>query len=328
MERILSKSLIVSLLALSLSALIACNKTAENTNKPVIISGFSFTVDNQAISPAGTLQIEPTQVLTVKVSYTDPDAGANPDPSWYKFTWSVERVNGSTSTFNPNDNFVVNNENPAIWTAPDVTGFYKFRVEVRDFYETPSMETVVVEVSSNKRPLINSLDVSNTNPFVNQEITITVDATDPDGNLPLEYVWQASGGYFTVENDSTAKWLSPASGSFQITVNVNDQAGGTASRSVPINVQANHAPVIEGWNVDPGEAIAANGLATITVTATDVDGDNLEFNWSADYGTFSNVDKNVAKWRAPATAGNATVTCVVKDNKGGSDTANIVISVL
>jgi hypothetical protein len=305
----------------------SCNKTAENTNKPVIIQGFDFTLDGKDAGSVGTLQIEPGQVLTIKVKYTDPDAGDNPDPSWYSFAWSVERVNGGASSFNPNDNFVASDENPAIWTAPSVTGFYKFRVEVRDRYQTPSMENVVVEVNMNKKPVIDTLEVSNANPFVNEIVTITVTASDPDGNLPLEYVWQATGGYFTSESAGQAKWLSSQSGTFQITVNITDTANGTASRTIPINVQANHAPIIEGWVLDPDDVVGVDTLVTITLTATDEDNDVLEYNWSADKGTFSSINKNLAIWRAPSAAGSATITCVVEDNKGGSDTANIAIVV-
>jgi hypothetical protein len=322
------KPAILLLIILLLAVASSCNKTAEDTNKPVIIQGFNFTVDNVAVTPAGTLQIKPGQVLTIKVNYTDPDAGANPDPSKYTYHWTVELVDSGSASLDPNSNFVAKDQNPSIWTAPNITGFYKFRVQVLDRYNAPSVETIVVEVNSNEKPVITSMDVSKTDPFINEVVTVTVVASDPDSNLPLEYVWQATGGYFTTENDGVAKWLSPAPGAFQITVNVSDQAGGTTSRTVPINVQANHPPVVEGWEVDPNESVAVNGLVTITITATDIDGDVLEYNWSSDKGNFSNVSNNVATWRAPSVAGTATVTCVVEDNKGGSDTANIVINVI
>ena len=304
-----------------------CDKTAENTNKPVIIQGFTFSIDGEPSTPAGTLQIEPGSVLTIKVEFVDPDAGDEPNPSWYSFLWAVERVDVGVSPFNPNTFFIVQDENPCIWTAPTVTGFYRFRVEVRDKYQTPSMQTVVIEVNSNKHPIINELSISNANPFVNQEITITVDATDPDGNLPLEYEWQATGGYFTSETDGEARWLSPTSGTFTITVIITDQAGGSVSRDLPVVVQENHAPVILGWELDPGNSVKVNDLVTITLSAEDIDGDQLEYNWSADCGTFNNVNQNVAVWRAPDTANSCIVTCVVEDNRGKSDSADIVINV-
>ena len=324
---VLKTALILMAIAAALIAVPACNKTAEDTNKPVIIQGFTFTVDGEAVTPGGTLQIEPGSVLTIKVDYTDPDAGEDPDPNWYSFTWAVERVGGGASTFNPNEYFIVFSENPCIWTGPDVTGFYRFICEVRDRYMTPSQQTVVIEVNANKHPIINELTVSDYEPFVGQVVTITVDATDPDGNLPLEYTWQATGGYFSMEGDGIARWLSPSNGDFTITIIVTDQVGGSVSREIPIVVQQNHDPVIEGWDLDPGNSVLVNQLVTITLTASDVDGDALEYNWSADNGTFNSVNRNVAVWRAPGEAMSAKITCVVEDNKGGSDTAEIIINV-
>ncbi len=324
--RISTLTLIIT--ALLLSVLTAsCNKTAENTNKPVIIQNFAFSVDGVSSTPAGTLQIEPGTVLNITVNFDDPDAGDEPDPAWYSFTWAVERIGGGASVFNPNEFFIVNDENPCIWGTPDVTGFFRFRVEVRDRYQTPSMEEVVVEVNSNMQPRIHGLFISDATPFVNQEVTITVDASDPDGNLPLTYTWQATGGYFTAEGDEEATWLSPTSGSFTITVIVEDQMGGNVSRNIPLNVQENHDPIISGWDLDPDNSVAINQLVTITLDVDDIDNDVLEFNWSADLGTFNTVNKNLAVWRAPGTAGTATIQCVVEDNKGGSDTAQIVINV-
>ncbi len=306
----------------------SCNKSAEDTNRPVIIQAFEFTVDGESTTPPGTLQIEPGSVLTIKVQYVDPDAGDDPDPNWYTFTWAVERIGVGTSVFNPNEYFIVDEENPCIWTAPDVTGFYRFIVEIRDKYATPSQESVVVEVNANKQPVITELTVSNARPFVNQIVTITVTADDPDDDFPLEYTWQATGGYFASETDGEAKWLSPASGDFTITVIVEDQEGGSVSRDVPIVVQANHDPIVQGWDLDPGDSVGMNQLVTITLTAADEDGDTLEYNWSADKGTFNSVNENVAVWRSPGDAGACKVTCVVEDNKGGSDTAEILINVV
>lgn len=327
MIRTLLNFSVVLIAGLMLISLASCNKTAENTNKPVQIDGWSFTVDNQSVSPAGTLQIAPGQVLTIKVNYTDPDAGEDPDPGDYTFMWATERVNGGTSSFNPNDNFIVSNENPMIWTAPQVTGFYRFICQVYDRYMTPCQENVVVEVNSNKPPVITTLNISDANPFVNIPIQIDIVATDPDGNIPLEYIWEANGGYFTWQQDGSAKWVCATSGTFQITVDVNDTAGGTTTRSIPINVQANHPPVIQGWTLDPEGSVAINGFVNITITSDDQDDDDLEYNWSPDKGTFSVVNKNVAMWRAPSTAGTYTVVCEVRDNKGGTDTASIAINV-
>ncbi len=326
LRKILITLVAVAFLGIPLTAG-GCDKTAENTNKPVVIHGFQFTVAGDPVTPSGTIQISPGVVLNIEVSYTDPDSGEDPDPSWFSFTWVVERIGTGVSTFNPNEFFIAYQENPCIWTAPEVTGFYRFLVEVRDRYGTPSQETIVVEVNSNKQPIITELQVSNNQPFVNEEIVITAVATDPDANLPLEYLWQADGGYFTLENEGEAHWLSPVSGSFQITLVVTDQKNGTVSRNIPVVVQTNHDPVIQGWDLDPGNNVGFGELVTITLSASDEDGDTLEYNWSADFGTFNTVNESIAIWRSPLEAVAAKITCSVEDNSGGIDTVEIIINV-
>ena len=316
----------IALLILT-SPIVGCNKTAEDTNKPVLIQGFILYVNGDVVDPAGTLQIEPGSILNILVEYTDPDAGDDPDPNWYSATWAVERVGVGISTFNPNDQFIVFDENPCIWEAPEVTGYYRFIVEVRDRYGTPSQETLVIEVNANKQPIITQIDISDTQPFVNAEVTVTVDAEDPDGNVPLKYTWQADGGYYTFESDGEARWLSPSSGDFVLTVIVEDQLGGSVSKDIPMVVQQNHSPVIQGWDLDPGNSVLVNDLVSITINASDLDDDPLEYNWTADSGTFNLVDENIAVWRAPGEAVSAKITCIVEDNRAGSDTAEITINV-
>ncbi|MFH1675961.1 MAG: hypothetical protein ABIC40_02965, partial [bacterium] len=307
------KNAITAILAVSVAVLfpgitaLGCNKTAANTNKPVIITDFKFVVDGQTLTPEGVLQIKPGNVLSITVEYSDPDAGDNPNPAWYKFTWTVEQLNETTPGFNPNDDFISYTNNPCIWGAPDVNGFFRFRCEVKDKYNDSSIEMVVVEVNANRNPVITKLEISDNQPFINEEVTITVQAKDPDNNLPLEYVWEATGGFFSAQNEGMATWASPVAGNFTISLKVKDQAGGNIERSIPLTVQANHDPVIAGWTLDPDNSIEVNGLVTITLSVSDQDNDSLEFNWTADCGSFKNVNENTAIWRAPSAVGSCTI---------------------
>ena len=164
-----------------------CNKTAKDTNKPVIINSFSFIVDGTEVIPADILQVEPGSIVAIEVIFTDPDAGEDPDPGWYSFAWAVERDGLTSELLDANDFFIVYIENPCVWVAPDVPGKYTFDVIVGDRYGSPEVGHVSVLVDSNKQPVISELQVSNTSPYVNEEITITVEATDPDGNYPLPF---------------------------------------------------------------------------------------------------------------------------------------------
>lgn len=304
-----------------------CNKSAKDNNKPVVINSYSFTVDGAEIIPADILQVEPGSIVAIEVSYTDPDAGDDPDPGWYSFAWAVKRDGLVSELLNANEFFIVYNENPCVWVAPDTPGKYTFDVIIGDRYSSPSVGHVSVLVDTNKQPVISEVNVSNISPYINEEITITVEASDPDGNYPLEWDWQVTGGYFSFKGEGEARWLSPIAGSFQLTVMVTDQDGGNTSTTIPIQALENHDPIIQSWDLDPGNPVAPDTLVLITLIVSDPDGDTLTYNWQADKGAFNSVDQNVAQWRAPSEAGNCIITVDVEDDKGGSASVEIVIIV-
>ncbi len=71
---------------------------------------------------------------------------------------------------------------------------------------------------------------------VGKASTVTADATDPDGD-PLTYRWSAPTGTLTNPNDRVTPWTAPMQpGPVQLTVQVDDGRGGTASANVTIQV--------------------------------------------------------------------------------------------
>jgi hypothetical protein len=318
-------------LIISMAALVAllpgCNKSAKDTNKPVVINSFSYTIDGASVTPSDILQVEPGSIVAISVDYSDPDAGDNPDPGWYTFVWAVKRDGLTTEVLNANDFFIVYTENPCVWVAPVIMGKYTFDVIVGDHYGSPSVGHVSVLVDSNKQPVISDLQISSTTPYVNEEVMISATAQDPDGNTPLEWTWQATGGYFSHRGEGEARWICPVAGDFQLTVVVTDQKGGSASQTIPVNVHENHDPVIQSWVLDTGNPVTPNTLVKITLTANDPDGDSLTYNWSADNGAFNSINKNIADWRAPSGDANCTITCIVDDGRGGTASVDIPIIV-
>ncbi|MDO8896742.1 MAG: PKD domain-containing protein [Bacteroidales bacterium] len=83
---------------------------------------------------------------------------------------------------------------------------------------------------------------------------------------------------------------------------------------------ANKAPVISGVVIAPG-TINANGIASVTVTATDPDGDVLTYSYTVTGGAISGSGPTVS-WTAPSSAGAHSVTVNVSDGKGGTATGN------
>ena len=71
---------------------------------------------------------------------------------------------------------------------------------------------------------------------VGRTSTVTADATDPDGDT-LTYKWSAPAGTFTRDTDRQTPWTAPnQEGPVQVTVQVADGKGGTASANVTIQV--------------------------------------------------------------------------------------------
>ncbi len=111
-------------------------------------------------------------------------------------------------------------------------------------------------------------------------------------------------------------------------VRARDKAGNygiAISRSFSISIGINQPPVISSLTAEP-QSLPPGGSSTITVVASDPDGDPLSFSWSASGGSISGSGAQVT-WTAPEVAGTYTVTVTVSDGKGGSDSASVSISV-
>lgn len=82
----------------------------------------------------------------------------------------------------------------------------------------------------------------------------------------------------------------------------------------------NNNPSIASVTVVPG-SVAANGIATVSVAATDPDGDALTYSYSVSGGAIQGVGAS-ATWTAPGQAGSCSVTVNVSDGKGGTASGN------
>lgn len=73
----------------------------------------------------------------------------------------------------------------------------------------------------------------------------------------------------------------------------------------------NGAPVVASLTA-VSTTVAAGGLARLTISASDPDGDTLSYVWSSTVGVLSGTGTSVY-WLAPSTPGVYTVSCVVSD---------------
>ncbi len=88
---------------------------------------------------------------------------------------------------------------------------------------------------------------------------------------------------------------------------------------------ANHRPAIIGLEADPVKSIPSESCQ-IVCNASDADGDELSYNWSASGGVITGAGDTIA-WTAPDSAGSYNVTVIVTDGRGGEATDYVTIEV-
>jgi rhodanese-related sulfurtransferase len=170
-------------------------------------------------------------------------------------------------------------------------------------------------------------------------------ASDSNGD-ELRYEWSSEGGDISGTGSTVIWTASEVLGVHNITVVVTDGLGGESSSSVSINVGVNHPPVIEELIITPEAERDFNPAkmklykgksCDIQCIASDPDGDELSYQWSADVppavrdywsavGSISGEGSSVT-WTAPSTLSEVAVTVTASDGRGGSDTYSVVFQV-
>ena len=88
----------------------------------------------------------------------------------------------------------------------------------------------------------------------------------------------------------------------------------------------NNSPVIEDVYVNPA-FITVGTTATIEVTASDPDGDQLQYSWSSALGDIIGSGANVRYSAAYCCVGSNIITVVVSDVKGAKVSEDIIIEI-
>jgi hypothetical protein len=154
--------------------------------------------------------------------------------------------------------------------------------------------------------------------------TVTCEASDPDKDN-LSYKWSATGGNITGEGHIIT-WTAPEGvGNYNITVVVTDEMGGVSTTSLSMEVAVNHPPVIESVKTQYPQ-LKPTHSTTIECVASDPDGDELSYTWSASAGRISAVGCT-ATWGAPDCYGTYNIAVVVKDGRGGEASQTVQFKV-
>lgn len=92
-------------------------------------------------------------------------------------------------------------------------------------------------VTSNKGPRIDSMSANPTVARTGQTVTLSVNASDPDGDS-LAISWSSSGGTFSTTAGPSVDWTAPdAPGQYSFTATVSDGNNDAATRSLTVTVE-------------------------------------------------------------------------------------------
>jgi len=142
---------------------------------------------------------------------------------------------------------------------------------------------------------------------------LSVTADDPDGDT-LSYAWTQTSpaspqGSFSSRTVRNPVWTAPSVAQdtvFTFQVSVNDGEGGAASPTCQVTVT--HLTVNRSPNVSPSITVApampvAGGTVTLSITASDPDGDPLTITWEQTApslkGTFGSTSTASTTWISP-----------------------------
>jgi predicted phosphodiesterase len=198
----------------------------------------------------------------------------------------------------------------------------------------------------NSVPVIDSLFLSSANIVPGATVTATVTAHDPDSGDTLTFAWSTNPAVdgFSASTASTTNWTAPATeGDVTLTVAVTDGHSATASASVVVHVavkngtgqaavtvSTNTWPVVTNLVAAPGY-VALGQPVSLTVVASDADGDPLTYAWTSTCasGTFSAATSAATTFMLPTTATDTSCEfdVAVSDGRGGSTAGHTILPV-
>jgi hypothetical protein len=199
----------------------------------------------------------------------------------------------------------------------------------------------------NSAPVIDSLVISSTNVAPSDVVTLTVKAHDPDAADTLSYAWAGTGGSFTPPTATnvttfTNTWTAPSvSGSYDLTIAVNDNHGASVSvkttvqvtttvsaGSAVVTLKFDISPVVTGLASNPGY-VQAGVPTALTAQASDPDGDTLTYAWSSNVpGTFTGgTSTSSFTLSAGGNPTSVTITVTVKDGQNLAGVGTLTLAV-
>jgi hypothetical protein len=321
----LSSAGLASLLLVGL-LVAGCGGESQQPDTPPVLTGPTVTASEVNSGAAVTLAIAASALDGDTLTYT-----------WTQTPASPAGVFSSSSVAGPT------------WTAPAVAADTTFLLEVTvtDSKGHASRAAVSLQVRpppSHAPVLTEAPTGSSTSVEGSALVQLDARATDVDGDT-LTYAWTQEpatpAGTFSSTSVANPVWTSPIVEStqrFTLKVTVSDSKGGTVQGQVEVEVAKprpeNRAPVVTAGPSASRDTAMANQSVSLSVSASDPDGDPLFYAWSQEpaspAGSFSSTSVANPTWTAPSVTAETTFQLQVQisDGKGGLVTRAVAVVVL
>ncbi|MBA2115003.1 putative Ig domain-containing protein [Bremerella alba] len=306
---------------------------------PTSLGDFEVAVTATDNSGAYYTQTFTLSVVAQTVASQPPEFTSTPTgPAWVGSSWSYELTasdpDGDSFTFSlgngPTGMSLVGST--LSWTPSAVTYGESVEIKVEDQHGAYSTQTfqlpAVAPPVSNDPPVITSFP---TGPAITgKRFHYQVAAHDPNGDV-LNYSIDSAAEADGIEIDSETgalTWIPGSSGSYPITITVNDGTDTTTqSFTLPVvdPLPNNEYPEITSTPTGPA---VENSLYEYQVIATDADGDALAYTLvSPPSGMTIDNETGLLTW-TPTTSGDYTVTITVDDGNGGVTEQEFILPVV
>ncbi len=203
-------------------------------------------------------------------------AASDPDNDVLRYTWtpSAGSIQGSGASVS--------------WRAPQNSGNYWIRLRVNDGSES-AFDSVQVTVMANRTPVIQAVTANPSEVEFGETISLTCDASDADDDA-LTYTWNVQSGRISGRGNNVS-WIAPnVSGTFWLSVGVNDGLA-TVTDTAVVTVVPSNTPPSSPYAPDPPDA-NFNYEQPLSLNLTwgcdDADGDSLEYD--VYFGTDSQLE--------------------------------------
>ena len=238
--------------------------------------------------------------------YARPDAGkmiillTDEDYQRHRSGPSLSSLGEDLKKINCVTNFISDNSSDS-QTILNKTGkgeHYDIDNGVQDAYDD-----IIMQIGANQPPVINSVTITPVNIMVNNTISCSASATDPDPGDSLTYAWHIyrpdNTEYF--EQNSTASIVADQIGQWRIEFSVHDDWGKSASKTENINVTLGSAVMTAdlnnstnkidlSWGMNPASANDLYKFDVYRIGPTGPSEVNTKVQNNKDAGTWSDGD--------------------------------------